>query len=115
MGLTGVFINVSTRLQTAEALRPVVSAQREAEKESKVWDLLQPTSQRVILMASATNVTSIPASPHPTLHQFLNTNNLTALQANCALTYSGNNLYIPTPYVRTSSKGTSWPSHTRIR
>ena len=39
---------------------------------------------------------SIPISPLPTLHRFLNTRNLTDLQADCALTYAGNNLYLPT-------------------
>ena len=34
MGLTGVLDDLSTRLHTAEALRPVVSTQRKAERET---------------------------------------------------------------------------------
>ena len=59
MGLMGVLTNVVTRLHTSEALRPAVSAQREAENGTKGWDRLPPTSQCVILTASATTRTSI--------------------------------------------------------
>ena len=81
LGLTGVLTNVANRLHTVEALRPVVATQREAEKETKGWDRLPPTAQRVILAASATTGTSIPTSPPPTIHRFLNVRNATALQA----------------------------------
>ena len=43
MGLTGILTDVATRLHTAKAIRPVVAAQREAEKETKGWDRLPPT------------------------------------------------------------------------
>ena len=95
MGITGVLTNVTTRLHTIEALRPVVAAQREAEKETKGWYRLPPTAKRVILAARATNRTSIPTSPPPTIHRFLHARNVTALQANCSLTYTGNNIYLP--------------------
>ena len=96
MGLTGIFTDVATRLHTVEALCPVVTAQRKAEKETKGWDRLPQTAQRVILSASATNRTAIPASLPPTIHRFLNARNTTALQANFSLTYAGNNIYLPT-------------------
>ena len=35
LGITDVLTNLATRLHTAEALRPVVATQREAEKETK--------------------------------------------------------------------------------
>ena len=59
MGLTAVLIDVVTRIQTMEALHPVVGAQHKAEKETKGWDRLPPKAQRVILAASATKRTSI--------------------------------------------------------
>ena len=96
LGLTGVLTDVVTRLHTAEALRPVVAAQSEAKTETKGWDHLPPTAQRIILAASATTETSIPTTPPPTIQRFLNARNATALQADCSLTYSGNNMYIPT-------------------
>ena len=98
MGLTGVLNDVGTRLHTAEALRPIVDAQREAEKETKGWDRLPPTAQRVILAASATTGTSIPTSLPPTIPLFLNAMNATALQANLPLTYAGKNIYLPTSF-----------------
>ena len=47
LGLTDVLTNVATRLHKAEALRPVVADQRDMEKETKWWDRLPPTPQRV--------------------------------------------------------------------
>ena len=91
-GLTDVVADVATRLHTAEALRPVVAAQHKTDKETKGWDRLPPTAQCVILAESATTGTSIPKSPPPTIHRFLNARNTTAIQANCSLTYAGNNL-----------------------
>ena len=98
MGLTGVLTNVATQLHTAEALRPVVVAQRKAEKETKGWDRLPPTAQRIILAASTTTGTSILTFLPPTIHRFLNARNSTALQANCSLIYAGNNIYLPTSF-----------------
>ena len=59
-GLTDVLADVATRLHAAESLRPVVAVQHETDKETKGWDRLPPTAQRVILAASATNGTFIP-------------------------------------------------------
>ena len=100
-----VSLFVATRLHTAEALRPVVAAQRETDKETKGWDCLPTTAQRVILAASATTGTSILKSPPPTIHRFLNTRNATALQADCSLTYAGNNLYLPTSFCQALLQG----------
>ena len=41
----------------------------------------------------------------PTIHRFLNARNTTALQANCSLTYAGNNIYVPTSFCQTLSQG----------
>ena len=75
-----------------------VATQREAEKETKGWDCLPSTYKRVILAASATTGTSIPTTPPPTIHRFPNVRNVTALKANCFLTYIGNNIYLPTSF-----------------
>ena len=91
---------MATRLQTVEELRPSVSAQCKAENLTKEWDCLPPTAQRVILTASATNGTYITTSLQPTLHRFLNARNVTAFQDNCALTYTGNNLYLPISFFK---------------
>ena len=98
MGIMGVLTNFSTRLKIAKELRPVVAAQREAEKETKGWDHLPLTSHRVILAEGTTNRTSITTSPPPTLHRFLNARNVTDLQDDCTLTYTGNKLYLPTSF-----------------
>ena len=71
-GITGVLTNVVTSFQTTEALHPTIAAQHEVENETKGWDRLPLMAQRVILAASAINKTSIPTSPPPTLHRFLN-------------------------------------------
>ena len=96
---------MATRLHTVESLRPVVAAQREAEKETKWWDRLPPTSQCFILVTSATTGTSIPNSLPPTIHRFLNARNVTALQANCSLIYAGNNIYLPTYFFQALLQG----------
>ena len=79
MGLTDVLTDVATRLHISEALRPVVAAQREMDKETKRWGRLPPTAQLVILAASATIGTSIATLSPPTIHRFLNARNATAL------------------------------------
>ena len=94
----GVMTDVATRLHTAEALRPIVFSQREAEKETKGCDRLQPMSQRVILVASTTTGTSIPKKPPPTIHRFLNARNVTSPQTNFVQTYAGNNNYFPASF-----------------
>ena len=96
LGLTGVMTDVADRLHTAEALHPVFAAQSEAGKETRGWDRLPPTTHCVILAESATTRTSIPTSPPPTIHRFLNARNTTALHADCHLTYTCNSIYLPT-------------------
>ena len=105
MGLTDVLTDVTTRLHTAKALCPVIAAQRETDKETKGCDRLALTAQRVILAASATTGTSIPKSPPPTIHRFLNATNATSLQADCSLTYAGNNLYLPSSFCQALLQG----------
>ena len=105
MGLTGVLTDVETRLHTTEVLCPIVTAQREAENETKGWDCLPLTAQRVILAASATTGTSIPTSPTPKIHRLLNARNSTALQADCSLTYTGNDIYFPTSFYHALLQG----------
>ena len=101
MGLKRVFSNIETRLHTTEALRPVITAQHEAGKETKGRECLPPTAQRVII----TNGTSIPTSLPPTLHDLLNARNATSLQAYYALTYAGNNIYLPTSVCQSLLQG----------
>ena len=96
---------MATRIHTAEALRPLVAAHREVEKETKGWDSLPPTDQRVILAESATTGTSILTLPPSTIHHFLNARNATALQSYCLLTYAGNNIYLPTSFCQAVLQG----------
>ena len=97
-GLMGVLSDIVTQIQHAKALCRVVGAQRKAYKETKVWDCLPPTETRVILAESASNGTSIPTSPPPTIYRLLNASNTTALQADCALNYAGHNIHLPTSF-----------------
>ena len=62
-------------------------------------------AKRVILLASATTGTSILTSPPPTIHCFLNARNVTALQADCSLTYTGNNIYVSTSFFQALLQG----------
>ena len=105
LGLTDVLTNVTTRLHTAKAFRPVVAAQGEMEKETKGWDRLPTKAQRVILAVSTTAGTSIPTSPPPTIHRFLNARNATALQVDCSLAYAGSNIYLPTSFCQALLQG----------
>ena len=59
-----------------------------------VWHHLPPMAQRAILEVSASGRITIPSYLSQSLHQFLNARNATALQADCALTYAGQNLYL---------------------
>ena len=104
-GLTGVLSNIATRLQTTEALHPVVSAQNKPKKKTNGCDRLSPMAQRVILLASATNGTFIPTLTPPILRRFLNKRNKTSLQDDCSLTYAGNNLYLPTYFFQALLQG----------
>ena len=83
---------VAVRIQIAEALRPIVVAQHEADKETRGWEHVLPTAQCVILVASTAGVLAIPSAPPPLIHIFLNMRNSMALQADCSLTYSGLNI-----------------------
>ena len=105
MGLMGKLTDMEIRLHTVEALRPVVAAQCEAESETKGWDRLPPTTYHVILEARTTNRTSIPSSPPPTIHRFLNARNATALQEYFYLTYAGNNIYLPPSFCKALLQG----------
>ena len=105
MGITGVLNNVATLLHIIEALRSVVAAKFEAEKETKGLDRLPPTAQSVILDASATSRTSIPTSPPPTIHRFFNARNATSLQTNCSLTYAGKKKHFPTSFCQALLQG----------
>ena len=95
-GLVGVLSEVATHLQNVEVLRPVPAAQREADRETCSWEILPPTSQRVILAASAADGLTILSAPPPYIHRFIKSRNATELQAKCALTYSGKNIFLPT-------------------
>ena len=75
------------------------------DKETKGWDRLPPTAQRVILAMSATTGTSIPTSPPPTIHRFLNARNATDLQADCSLTYAGENIYLTASFFQALLQG----------
>ena len=90
--LTGVLSEITTHFQNAESLRPVVTAQHEADRGTRRWDRLPPTAQQVIL--AAPDGLTITSAPPLSVHRFLNARNKTALQANCALTYSGNNIVL---------------------
>ena len=101
----GVLSDVATRLKSAEALHPVAAEQHEAEKETKGWDCILPTAQRFILADIATNGTLIPTSPPSTLQRFLNARNTSDLQAECALIYTGQNIYLPTSFFQSPLQG----------
>ena len=62
------------------------------------WDRLPPIAQRLILAASAANGITITSATPPSIHRFPNARNATALQADCALTYSGNKILHPTDF-----------------
>ena len=105
MAITGVLTDMATRWHTAEALRPVVVAHIKAEMRTRGGGCLPPMAKRVILLASATTGTSILTSPPPTIHRFLNARNVTALQADCSLTYTGNNIYLSTSFCQALLQG----------
>ena len=95
--LTGVLSEVETRLQNAEALHPDIPAQSKADKETLGWDRLPPTAQRVILALSMDDGITITSVPPTSIHSSLNMRNVMEIQANCTLTYSGNNIFIFLP------------------
>ena len=101
----GFLSEVATRLQVAEYLRPAVAVHHKADRETRDWDCLSPTSQRVILAASVADRITIPLVPPLSIHCFLNTRNATELQADCTLTYSGNNLLLPTDFCQACLHG----------
>ena len=95
-GLTGVLGEVSMRLHNAEVLCPVVAAHRKADTEVHGWERLPPTAHQVIFAASAASRLTILSAFPLAIHHFLNMLNATALQSDCALTYSQNNIFLPT-------------------
>ena len=95
-------VNQATHYGSAPPRRRLPSQGRKVDQGM----VTSPTDgQCVILAASATNVTSIPTSPPPTLHRFLNVRNATALQADCALTYAGDILYLSTSFCQDLLQG----------
>ena len=88
-----------------ESLRPIVAAQRTANRERQVWEHLSPTAQRVILAEIASNCINILSVPPKYIHLFLNARNTTALQADYALTYAGHNPYLPTSFLQALLQG----------
>ena len=61
---------------------------------------------RTILAESAANGLTIPLAPPLSIHRFLNARNATAQQADFALTYLGNNIFLQTLSIRTFFKAT---------
>ena len=94
----GVLSEVSMRLQNTEDLFPVIAVHREVDRETRGWDRLPPTAHHVILAESADDGLTIPLEPTPSIHRFLNALTVMALQANCAITYLGNNIFLPTAF-----------------
>ena len=80
-GLTGLLSEVATRLQNVEALRPVITSQRNAYMVTRGWDRLPPTSERLIFAVDVVDGLTIPLVPHTSIHHFLNERNATSLQA----------------------------------
>ena len=78
-GIIGVLSNVATWLQNAEALHPVVTAQREDNRETKGWYRLHPTSQYVIIVVSASYSIIILSALPQSIHRLLNSRNATML------------------------------------
>ena len=87
-GLTGVLSEVTMYLQNTESRFPVVTDQREADKEMHGWERLSLTAHQVIPSASVFYRLTILLVPPPSLHKILNACITTALQDDCALTHS---------------------------
>ena len=62
-------------------------------------------AQRVILAARDSDRKSISTSLPPTIYQFLDARNATALQADYALAYAGHNIYLPTSFCQALLQG----------
>ena len=104
-GHTGVLRDIVKQIQNTESLRTVVVAQRGASQDTKGWECLPLTSQCAILASMPLYSLNIPLDLPHSIHHFLNTHNTTALQARCALTYSGHNLYLPTSFSQALLQG----------
>ena len=98
LGLTGVLRNTTVWLKNVEALCPVVTAHHKSDHDTKGWDRLPPTSQWFIMAASTSYRGSIRLSMPSSIYRFLNMCNATCLQSECDMKYSGQNLYLPTPF-----------------
>ena len=103
--LTRVLSEVATRFQNKESLRPVVAAQRNADREMRGWGRLPPTSQWLIPTASAADGLIISSAPPLSIYLFLDACNATTLQADCTLTYLGNNIFLPTAFFQDLLQG----------
>ena len=85
-------------IKNAEDLRPCVAVQSEADIETRGWDCLPPTAQRIILEASATNGLTILSEMPLSIHRLLKARNATDIQADCTITFTGHNIYLPTSF-----------------
>ena len=104
-GPTGVFSEVATCLQNLESLESIVAVQCDKDRETRGRYRLPPTAQHVILTESAVDGLTILSAPPPSLHHFLNACNKNSPQANCALTYSGKNIFLHTVFCQALLQG----------
>ena len=103
--ITRFISEVAARLKNLEDLRPVFAAKRGTYRVTCGWERLPPTAHGVYLASSAVDTLTIPLFLQPSLHLFLNVCNATAPQANCTLTYSGNNTFLTTTFYQAFLQG----------
>ena len=82
------------RLHNFKDLCLVISVQLEEDLKTWGWRKLPVTAQQNILVASASNMLTVPTNLLRFIHTFLNESNPSTLQADCNLTYAGHNLYL---------------------
>ena len=95
LGITGVLINVTMRLQNS--LDPplyFISVHHNINKETKGLDCLPPKDQRVILVTITSDSIQILLDLPLSIHRFLNARNIPAINADCDITYEGTNLFL---------------------
>ena len=95
----------TVQLQSSETIFLVITPQRISKRDTKGLDCLLSTEQCIILAASALDVVNITKNPPPNIHCFVNVQKFTVLQAFCALTYAGHNLYLPTSFCQNILQG----------
>ena len=81
-----VLSDIEMRLKNPEALRPVVPAHHEANKEVRGREHVPPTVQHVILVEIILDGINILLSSPLSLHCFLNVRNAMELKVEFALT-----------------------------